>query len=871
MSENDQRRPEWLGELCSRFEAAWATDKRITIEFVLENLSAQKRPIALQELLTLEWKLRTHDGDIPTADEFRSRFAAYPVEVDAALQQSETTTSVAHQETLPPPSLLTGGQSLSVSETQQIPHQFGRHRIVRKLGQGAMGAVFLAHDEQLDRQVALKIPSGDLQQNEELRTRFQREAQAAGALHHPNICPIYDIGEFEGIHYIAMGFIDGVPLSRFAVADSGLTEQRIATLVLKIARAVAVAHEAGFIHRDLKPANVIVDHNDEPVILDFGLARRLDRESDIRVTQAGSPIGSPAYMSPEQVDGDDENVGTQADIYSLGVMLYELLTGRLPFEGSIASVMGQIITKAPAKPSDYRATLSVRLEKICLKMMAKDVGNRHASMHSVADALQEYLDKYTDSTPKDKTTDANESSNSGAQRKKQIQQLVKSGDYGQAEKLMVALSRETEDSHREAALWAADELPNLRTTREKVRAGRQEIYSTASRLVKAHDYEQAVRLLEEYPFHLRTPKMQELLEDAEGMANQVQHLRHEIKSARNRGDNAATLALVKQLLDLKPGDRRANELQQRLLRKSAGPISKAFGKKPPHIVSSMSAGVQWMLLSAVVVAACAYPAYYWAQTFLNEPKEGTANPGGPFVGVHNNDPDVNDAALQDGLNIEAQPLNNALNSEQNAATDDEQWVSLLNGNLSDHWHSYTGGPVKSQWTLNNGVLTLQRKGGGDIATKESFSDFELMFEWKISKGGNSGIIYMSRLGDRLSYMSGPEYQLLDDDGHPNGKVAKTSAGSLYGLIAPTGKTLMPTGEWNTGKIVRNSDQLEQWLNGVKVVETTMHTASWDRMVRQSPFARHKQFAKSAEGHIVLQDHGDEVSFRNIKLRDTSSP
>ena len=862
----DSKIPEWLDELCDRFEGAWGTDKRITIEFVMENLSAQKRPVALKALLELEYELRSKAGDTPTAEELAGRFPDNPDVVETILQNPHPADSLAGRETVPPKQMPFDSDSVPASSTQRLPRQLGRYRIIRKLGQGAMGSVFLAHDEQLDRQVALKIPRGDLQRNQELRTRFEREAQAAAALHHPNICPIHDIGEFEGIHYISMGYIEGFPLTKYAIAESGLSEQRIAELVLKLAKALAVAHESGFIHRDLKPANVMVDLNEEPVILDFGLARRIDRDEDIRVTQTGTTIGSPAYMSPEQVDGDQDKVGRHSDIYSLGVILYELLAGRIPFDGSMASVMGQIMTKEPDKPSDYRKDLTVRLEKICLRMMAKEASQRHPSMHAVAAALQEYLDKYGSSpATSDAEAATTDQARTGDHRKQQIVKLIKSGDYGQAEKLMIALSGETDESLLVAAVWAAAELPKLRRTREEVRAGRQEMYSTASRLMKSHDYEQAVRLLEEYPYDLRTPKMQELLEQTEGMANEVKRLRNEIKAARNRGDNPALLSLVRQLLELKPADRRAKELREQLTRKSVGPISRAFGKKPPGFIDRMSTGIQWALLSFLVLTACFYPAYRWAEGFLNRPSI-------PVPPIQNSD-QVTDNGGDSAVVIadDAAEAPSPPAAEQSLPTDNAGWVSLLDDNFSDHWHTYTGGPVRAGWNFENGELTLRKKGAGDIATKKAYSDFELEFEWKISKGGNSGIIYLSRLGDRVSYMSGPEYQILDDVGHLNGKVAKTSAGSLYALIAPQDKTLKPVGEWNTGRIVRNGDHLEHWLNGRRIVEITMHDARWNHLVSDSTFKKWKQFAKSARGHIVLQDHGDQVSFRNMRVKEPSFP
>ncbi|MEZ6122460.1 MAG: family 16 glycoside hydrolase [Planctomycetaceae bacterium] len=625
----------WLDRLCDRFEADWGTERQFSIERVLTEIPSEKRGAAFRALLELEYELRQRSGESPTPEELHQRFPEWTSTIDEFLENPRAQDSLADrgssgdEPTLPPgrsnddddPD---GDEPGSMSGPLRIPRRLGRYRIIRKLGQGAMGSVFLAQDEQLNRPVALKIPRANLQRNAEERRRFEREAQAGAAPNHRNICPIYDIGQVDGIHYICMAYIDGFSLSRYAVAESGLSEQSIAELVLKLAQALEVAHKAGFIHRDLKPGNIMVDHENEPVILDFGLARRVDPQDDIRLTQTGTVVGSPAYMSPEQADGHNEKIGVRSDVYSLGVILYELLTGRPPFEGSLASVLGQIMTREPAKPSDYRRDLSVRLETICLKMMAKDPDRRQATMKIVANELQEYLAKFAsdpltnDGDPNSSGSSAEGSPDRGTQRKQQIEQLIRTGDYAQAEKQLVALSRDTDDAVHEAALWAAAELPKLRKIREEVRAGRQEIYNTASRLMKAHDYEQAARLLEEYPYDLRTPKMQQLLEDADRLVHEVEHLRSEIKALRNQGDNRELLILLNALLELKPADRRAKDLKEQLTKKNTGPITKILGKRTPKSIKDMAAGAQWMLVFVLGLGVCSYAAYQWSSEFLSD-------------------------------------------------------------------------------------------------------------------------------------------------------------------------------------------------------------------------------------------------------------
>jgi serine/threonine protein kinase len=264
---------------------------------------------------------------------------------------------------------------------------FGRYQIVRQLGQGAMGAVYLAYDSQLQRHIALKTPT--VGSNPTTVARFFREARAAAQLRSPYICPVHDVGQLGGIHYLSMAFIDGQPLSRVIAERRHGDALAIATLVQKIARGLHKAHDEGIIHRDLKPDNIMIDGDGEPVVMDFGLARRVDEE--VRLTAPGRILGTPAYMSPEQVNGDPEKIGRATDIYSLGVVLYEMLAGRLPFQGTFTAVLHQIMEREPSRPSAVNPALAegCALECICLRMLAKSPVDRYPAMAEVVQALDE--------------------------------------------------------------------------------------------------------------------------------------------------------------------------------------------------------------------------------------------------------------------------------------------------------------------------------------------------------------------------------------------------------------------------------------------------------------------------------------------------
>src|SRR5205807_1426879 len=207
----------------------------------------------------------------------------------------------------------------------------GRHQARGKLGTGAFGTVYRAYDPHLDREVALKVLRPEALSSPQAVERFRREARAAAKMHHPHIVPVYDAGEHQGQHFIASAFIHGRTLAS-AIPEDGLHPRRAAHLAAELAEALAYAHEQGVLHRDVKPANALLDGDDTLYLADFGLAGWAGQAGS-RLTQAGSVMGTPAYIAPEQALGDTPHVGPAADQYSAGVVLYELLTGQVPFGG----------------------------------------------------------------------------------------------------------------------------------------------------------------------------------------------------------------------------------------------------------------------------------------------------------------------------------------------------------------------------------------------------------------------------------------------------------------------------------------------------------------------------------------------------------
>ncbi len=267
--------------------------------------------------------------------------------------------------------------------------QFGDYQILARIAHGGMGVVYKARQISLNRVVALKmILGGQLVTDDQVR-RFQIEAEAAAQLDHPGIVPVYEVGQHRGLHYYSMGYVEGTSLSD-RLADGPLPPCEAATLMVKAARAVAYAHVHGVVHRDLKPSNILVDSTGQPRVTDFGLAKRVEADSEL--TRAGGVLGTPSYMPPEQATGRTAEVGVLADVYALGATLYCLLTGRPPFQAAhVAETLRQVIEQDPVSPRLLNATVDRDLETICLKCLEKRPSQRFASATELADDLDRFL------------------------------------------------------------------------------------------------------------------------------------------------------------------------------------------------------------------------------------------------------------------------------------------------------------------------------------------------------------------------------------------------------------------------------------------------------------------------------------------------
>lgn len=884
------------------------------------------------------------------------------------------------------------------SKTQiEIPESFGRYAIKKVLGQGAMGAVYLARDTQLDRDVALKIPKfrdGNGVDDEELLERFYREARASATLRSPNICPVHDVGEINGQHYITMAYIEGRPLKDFTRSKKSHSEKQIATTIRKLALGLSEAHAIGVIHRDLKPANIMVDTKGEPVVMDFGLARRNDSD-DVQVTQSGAILGTPAYMAPEQVAGEQAEITHQVDIYALGVIMYELITGEMPYKGNLMSLLQQISIGNAKKPSELRNGLDPRLEKICLKMMAKDPKKRYQSMNDVAADLHKVLrhpnrqqkaeaagktgpkpaaipTSQEESNPalisveqpksfaeqlREKKGKATSKASRSSTHLKSATAAASSGQYrkwlmaGGAGGLAVLLGivflvrvgkydvQITLDDPS-ITLSVDGEVLNIQDGQDvyKLSAGEHKLQLEKDGL-KTHvedftvskDGRTALRAVvvngkldgllngEQLPTSLTAKPVNHVSNvqlsrglvghwgfeeaggtkvfDASGNQNHgsltgetswkqdappsplagKSSLRFEsglmtvpFSTALNVSNQMAIAFWCKLDADapgrsfIENGPFHISNGHQRILLSF-----QLSGDEPPtsrHSGESKPLGLfggQW---NHVAVNCTGQHVEFWYNGRLmnTQPIEGQIQPvqqefkfGRELSGSMDDFRFYQRSLLPEEIETLANiPVgqhavlasDSSIRSDRslftNPSSSTAEWTSLFDGKSTTGWADL------STFRVVRGELVADKKGLA--ASAEQYEDFELEFEWAIAAGGNGGVYYREHTPAQGGQTHDLEYQLLDNQRHPNGKKPITTAGSLYGKIAPQVDVTRPVGQWNVSRIVCQGDHVEHWLNGTKLLEFSPSKID----------PPHQQ----TRGYIYLQSHTSQVKFKSIRIR-----
>jgi len=369
----------------------WEHGERVLVEDLLPALASVNQDADdILDLIYHEVLVREELGENPGLDEYLRRFPQFArqlrdqFEVHQALDSTQWGGQAGAHEPLKDFTLLTDPSAVS-SDGPSIPG----YEVIRELGRGGMGVVYLARQSGLGRLVALKmILAGEYSRPQD-RARFRSEAEAVARLEHPNLVKIYETGEQDGRPYFSMEYVDGGRLAD-SLQGTPLSPRRSAQLVETLARATHAAHERGVIHRDLTPSNVLLTSGGEPKIVDFGLAKLTGGGTGRTAT--GDILGTPSYMAPEQATGQSKEVGPAADVYALGAILYDLLTGRPPFKGeSVLDTLVQVVHNEPVSPCRLQPKVPRDLETICLKCLNKEPGRRYSSALALADDLRRFL------------------------------------------------------------------------------------------------------------------------------------------------------------------------------------------------------------------------------------------------------------------------------------------------------------------------------------------------------------------------------------------------------------------------------------------------------------------------------------------------
>ena len=389
----------------------WKQGNPISIDALLQtHPELVQSDDSLLELIYGEFCVRESLGDQPTCEQYCQQFphlaerlerllevhraldcgTPCPADVRQTVQYSDDCSVVIPADTISTTRHFPDDDGAPSHQSEATPGRFGDYDLLNEIDRGGMGIVYRARQIQANRVVALKmILAGKFASKKELR-RFYCEAEAAARLDHPNIVPIYEIGEHDGHPFFTMAYVDGPNLAT-RIAQGPLAQREAAVLVREITAAIEYAHQRGIVHRDLKPANILLNRNGQTRITDFGLAKRIGDQNELTVT--GDVVGTPNYMSPEQVNGNPTNVGAHSDIYSLGAILYCLLTGRPPFQAAtILETFTQTTQAEPVAPRQLVPTISSDLETVCLKCLQKAPSKRYPTATELLADLDRYLE-----------------------------------------------------------------------------------------------------------------------------------------------------------------------------------------------------------------------------------------------------------------------------------------------------------------------------------------------------------------------------------------------------------------------------------------------------------------------------------------------
>jgi len=627
-----------------------------------------------------------------------------------------------------------------------------------------------------------------------------------------------------------MDFIDGVPLSRFIGSSKLQSLESILRMLRVIADAVGHAHSHGVVHRDLKPGNILVDANLNPHVTDFGLARRAETSDESRLTQEGLLIGTPAYMAPEQVMGEQSKVGPRSDIYSLGVIFFEMLTCRLPFEGSVPLLLAKALRDAPPAPSDIKPDLSGDVDELCLKCLKKEPSQRYATMNEVVTAIDTLQDRirnrpnpiiedeaWRSRVKKDKPKKSPPASDKPKRNLPDV--LGLSLDPGGIILPVKAPISDQQDAKKGTR--------SNRTKTEQPKASQRPVTSKRGLLIGGVAALVSLIAISAFIIILLKNGNQTLAvhvdddwlrEQGGQIALLVDGKSHTISAKSPNGDDLSlTVTFGEHTFSVKHGDTIVHD-----------PKTFEILKGKHRVVHITATGI-------VLADHIATPAI----TLVTTAPENVAMPAAP-----------KQSEPIPSLNLTTQ------------ADENGSWDSLFDGSDVSRWASL--GPFQ----VKDGLLTADG-GRSSAISRDEYGDFELEAEWKIGPGTNSGIYYREVPTDRVVF--GNEYRITDgsiDSDHP-----ERQTGSLYDVFPATGGEMKPIGEWNTTRIVCFGTFVEHWLNGRVILHYRSTQPEWTSRVAEwkQTSGDINTFEMLPKGHLLLQSENGEIAFRSIRIRRIPVP
>ena len=876
---------EQIDVLCDEFETAWKASLGPRLEDYWNRLPAEAREQGLASLLRVELELRVRSGMVIEESTYYARFPTYRSVVAAAFAEARGQGSVGTSDLEEP--VATIAHEPQTHESQTIPAPpvssssfLGRFEVLGLIGEGAFGQVLRARDPHLDREVAIKLPRDGTLTGPDSVERFMREARAAATMHHPNICPVYEVGTADGRPYIVMSLVPGKSLAEhLEQAKRPMDVRQAVTIVRKLAQALELAHSKGIIHRDLKPANILVDRERRDiVVMDFGLARYEKRDS-AQLTQTGMVMGTPAYMPPEQARGDHKAVGPASDVYSLGVILYELLTGRRPFEGSIAEVLGKILHVSPVPPSAKRREIDARLDAICMKAMAKSTADRFRSMRELHSALTAYL--------KEQPSSGTLQSVSSVQADKQP---------------LTELFPPLADDREGKAAAATEARTRRRTRRQKTPLPMHGWWVAASAV--------GLMVLAGIAFFA-------LRDDGAGVDPREQIATEPPQAEWVSLFNGQDLTGWK-THSTQPGNWR---VENGILIGKSEPVSHLFTERGDfgdfHLraevrVHPAGNGGIFFRCPFAVERGGRYPFGYEAQVVADATAQSTSNGAGTLI-VHTPenptlvtpttaDPssvragqwftyeviarekhftlkvdgqttaeyeDTGLGILKGHIALQVMGQNSVMELRKLEVAEFSEparpdFVALFNGKDLRGWTPFrsTGPnadqqvPTTTGWEVRDGALTCTTADPGWLRFDRKLRDFELELEFRIPSGANSGLLVRSE-GTGAIPSSSVEVQITDDQLATR---REHRSGAIFAVAGPVESALKPTGEWNALHVTCAGDRVRVRLNG-------QETADLD--LEGYPALR----GRPNPGYIGLynwQGMAKGTAFRHIRARDLSA-